>query len=76
MKESRRIITNPCRNDSEYSTKTTNAHADRTQGRSTTPNQKKKLDGRMIRTTVVSRTVREIPFVIDKTDGSHAQLTM
>ena len=39
------------------------------------PNQKEKLDGRKIRTTAVSRTVREIPFGIDKTDGSHAQLT-
>ena len=27
----------------------------------------------MIPTTVVSRTVREIPFGIDKIDGSHAQ---
>ncbi len=40
-----------------------------------TRNQKEKLDGRKIRTTFVSRTVREIPFGIDKTDGSHAQLT-
>ena len=40
-----------------------------------TRNQKEKLDGRKIRTTAVSRTVREIPFGIDKTDGSHAQLT-
>ena len=40
-----------------------------------TPNQKEKLGGRVIRTTVVSRTVSEIPFGIDKTDGSHAQLT-
>jgi hypothetical protein len=38
------------------------------------PNQKEKLDGRKIRTTAVSRIVREIPFGIDKTDGSHAQL--
>ena len=75
MKESRRIITNGCRNDKEYSTKTTNAHADRTQGREATRNQKEKLDGRKIRTTAVSRTVREIPFGIDKTDGSHTQLT-
>ena len=40
-----------------------------------TPNLKEKLDGRVIRTTVVLRTVREILFEIDKTDGSHAQLT-
>ena len=40
-----------------------------------TPNQKEKLDGRVIRTTVVSRMVGEIPFGNDKTDGSHAQLT-
>ncbi len=40
-----------------------------------TRNQKEKLDGRMIRTTVVWRSVREILFGIDKTDGSHAQLT-
>ena len=40
-----------------------------------TPNQKEELDGRKIRITAVSRTVREIPFGIDKTDGSHAQLT-
>ncbi len=40
-----------------------------------TPNQKEKLDGRKVRTTAVSRTIREIPFGIDKTDGSHAQLT-
>ncbi len=40
-----------------------------------TRNQKEKLDGRKIRTTAVSRTLREIPFGIDKTDGSHAQLT-
>ena len=39
------------------------------------PNKKEKQDGRKIRTTVVSRTVREMPFGIDKTDGSHAQLT-
>ena len=43
--------------------------------REATRNQKEKLDGRKIRTTAVSRTVREIPFGIDKTDGSHAQLT-
>ena len=48
-------------------------HIDRTYAN--TPNQKEKLDGRVIRITVVSRTVREIPFGIDKTDGSHAQLT-
>ena len=30
LEESRRIITNRCRNDSDYSTKTTNAHANRT----------------------------------------------
>ena len=35
-----------------------------------TRNKKEKLDGRKIRSTVVSRTVREIPFGIDKTDGS------
>ena len=40
-----------------------------------TPNQKEKLDGRKIRSTVVSRTVREIPFGIDKIYGSHAQIT-
>ena len=34
------------------------------------PNRKEKLDGRIIRTTVVSRTVREIPIGIDKIDGS------
>jgi hypothetical protein len=39
------------------------------------PNQKEKLDGRKICTTAVSRTVSEIPFGIDKTDGSHVQLT-
>ena len=39
-----------------------------------TPNQKEKLEGRVICTTVVSRTVSEMPFGIDKTDGSHAQL--
>jgi len=38
-----------------------------------TLNQKEKLDGRMIRTTVVWRTVREILIGIDKTDGSHVQ---
>ena len=75
LKESRRIITNRCRNSLEYSTKTTHALANRTQGREATRNQKEKLDGRKIRTTAVSRTVREIPFGIDKTDGSHAQLT-
>ncbi len=32
LKESRRIITNGCRNNLEYSTKTTNARADRTRG--------------------------------------------
>ena len=40
-----------------------------------TRDQKKKPDGRKTRTTVVSRTVREIPFGIDKKDDSHAQLT-
>ena len=40
-----------------------------------TPNQKERLDGRKILTTVVWRTVRKIPFGIDKTDGPHAQLT-
>ncbi len=53
LEESRRIITNGCRNDQEYNTKTTNAHANRSQGGEPTPNQKEKLDGRMIRTTVV-----------------------
>ncbi len=33
LKESRRIITNGCRNSSEYNTKTTNALADRLHGR-------------------------------------------
>jgi hypothetical protein len=75
LKESRRIITIGCRNDKEYNTKTTNALACRSQGREATTNQKEKLDGRKIRTTAVSRTIREIPFGIDKTDGSHAQLT-
>ena len=75
MEENTRIITDRYRNDIEYSAKTTNARADRTHGHSPTKNQKEKLDGRMIRTTVVSRTVREIPFGTDKIDGSHAQLT-
>ncbi len=57
------------------STKFTNAHANRTRVGEATRNQKEKLDGRVIRTTAVSRKVREIPFGIDKTDGSHAQLT-
>jgi hypothetical protein len=34
-----------------------------------------KLNGREIRTTVLYRSVGEIPFGIDKTDGSHAQRT-
>ncbi len=59
----------------EYSTETAHALAGRTHGREATTNQKEKLDGRKIRTTVVSRTIREISFGIDKTDGSHAQLT-
>ncbi len=75
LEESRRIVANRCRNDLEYSTKNTNALANRTQGREATTNQKEKLDGRKIRITAVSRTIREIPFGIDKTDGSHAQLT-
>ncbi len=74
VEESRRIITNQCRNKSEYSTKPTYADTYRTQGREHTKSEEK-LDGRVIRTTVVWRTVREIPFGIDKTDGSHAQLT-
>ena len=65
LKESRRIITNGCRNDKEYNTKTTNAHANRSQGGEATRNQKEKLDGRKMCTTAVSRTVREIPFGID-----------
>ena len=40
-----------------------------------TPNQKENMNGRVIRVTVVWRYVREIPFGIDKTDGSHANLT-
>ncbi len=40
-----------------------------------TANQKEKLDGRVICATVLSRTLREMPFGIDKTDGSHAHLT-
>ena len=52
----------------------TRAHFVRTDARPTR-NQKEKLNGRVICTTVVSRTVREIPFGIDKTDGSHAQRT-
>ncbi len=48
---------------------------DRSHGGEATTNQKETLDGRKIRTTAVSRTVREIPFGIDKLDGSHAQLT-
>ena len=39
LKESRRIITNPCHNDSKYSTKTNNAHADRTHVGEPAPNQ-------------------------------------
>ena len=46
-----------------------------TQAALNTPNHKEKRDGRKIRTTVVWRTVHEIPFGNDKTDGSHAQLT-
>ncbi len=69
------MITDRCRNVLEYSARTTNANAYRTQGREATRNQKDKLDGRVIHTTAVSRTVREIPFGIDKTGGSHAQLT-
>ncbi len=48
----------------------TRARAGRTEVN--TPNQKEKQDGRKIRTTAVWRTVREILFGIDKTDGSHA----
>ena len=39
-----------------------------------TPNQKEKLDGRVISNMVVSRTVREITFGIDKIECPHAQL--
>ena len=39
------------------------------------PNHKEKQDGRKIHTTAVSRTVSEIPFGIEKKNGSHAQLT-
>ncbi len=67
LKESRRIIKNRYRNDSYYSTKTTYARADRSQGGEATRNQKEKLDRRKIRTTAVSRTICEIPFGIDKT---------
>ncbi len=49
---------------------------DRTHGGEPTPNHKEKLDGRVIRTTVVSRTVGEILSGIDKTHGSHAQTTV
>ena len=43
-----------------------------------TPNKKDKLNGRKIRTTFLYRTVRyrsvrEIPFGIDKTDGSQTR---
>ncbi len=51
----------------------THTHAVRAYANTT--NQKEKLNGRVIHNTVVSRTVREIPFEIDKTYGSHAQLT-
>ena len=33
LEESRQILTNGCRNNKEYITKSTNAHADRTRGR-------------------------------------------
>jgi hypothetical protein len=39
VEESRRIITNRCRNESEYSTKTTYADAYRTQGREHTKSE-------------------------------------
>ncbi len=48
---------------------------DRAHGHSPTLNQKEKLNGRKVRTAVVSRKVSEIPFGIDKKDGSHAHLT-
>ncbi len=76
MKESRRIL---LRMDVEKIKNITRKLLTRAQIARTdappTPNQKEKLDGCKIRTTAVSRTVREIPFGIDKTDGSHAQLT-
>jgi hypothetical protein len=75
LKESRRNITIGCRNDEEYNTKTTNALADRSRGGEATTNEKEKLDGRVIRTTAASRTIREMPFGIDKTDGSYAHLS-
>ena len=40
-----------------------------------TPNQKEQLNGLKIRITLLYRSVREIPFEIDKTDGPHAQRT-
>ena len=40
-----------------------------------TPNQNQKLNGRNIRTALLHRSVREIPFGIDKMNGSHAQRT-
>ena len=38
-------------------------------------NQKEKLNRLKILTTLIYRSVREIPFGIDKPDGSHAQRT-
>ena len=65
--------------DAEMIQKTARKLLTRTQAARTaagpTRNQKEKLDGRNIRSTVVSRIVREMPFGIDKTYGSHAHLT-
>ncbi len=41
-----------------------------------TPNEKEKFNGRKIHTTLLYRSVREIPFGIDKNNGSHAQRTL
>ena len=53
LEESRRIITNRCRNDLEYGTKTTNAHANRTRA---APISEGEMDVRVIRSTIVSRS--------------------
>ncbi len=76
MKENMRIIADRCRNVLEFITKTIceDKKHSRTQVREQAPNQKDILHGRKIRNTVVWRTVREIPFGIEKTDGSRAQL--
>ena len=76
LKEIERTITDYFQNIQENTPMTIHANVCRTHARTRAmENQKEKLNWRRIRNTLLYRSGCEIPFGIDKTDGSHAQRT-